>query len=280
MINLNNTTLMIPIKIDSEDRLNNFYRNLQYLNFNFKTNIIIYEQGDFIYPLKNHIVNTYNNLNFIFLYDLNFGFFHKTKYTNKMLDIVNTPVVCIYDVDVIFDKDVYFKSQELIINNTFDMIYPFGKGFFQIEILKHAKLEEFLKNPTIHNILHHQSNFSNYSDYPFLIKYAEFGHASFFKTDAYRKLGGDNENFMSWGPEDQERFYRFNRLKLKITWLDNFIFHFDHERGPDSGRENPKFQQNEDLFEKIKKMNDSEFYNYYKNQEYYRQYKNIKFNTF
>lgn len=280
MTDLNDTTFIIPIKIDCEDRINNFNRNLKYLNFNFKTNVIIYEQGDFIYSLRKDIIQKHQNLNFIFLHSLDSELFHRTKYLNKMLDIVETPVVCNYDIDVIFEKGVYKKAQELIKHNIFDMVYPYGKGYFQIEIFKHANLQEFLNSPTIHNILTNQSKYNSYSEYPFFIKYAEFGQAIFLKTEAYRKLGGENENFISWGPEDQERFYRFNKLKLKITWLDNFIFHFDHERGINSGYSNPNFKQNKDVFENIKKMNDCEFYNYYKNQEYYKQYKNIKFDTF
>ena len=36
-----------------------------------------------------------------------------------MLDIVETPVVCNYDVDVIFDKEIYKKCEDLILSNQF-----------------------------------------------------------------------------------------------------------------------------------------------------------------
>jgi len=52
MIDLTNTTFIIPLKIDSIDRQNNFFINLTYLNFHFKTNVIIYEKGDFFYETK------------------------------------------------------------------------------------------------------------------------------------------------------------------------------------------------------------------------------------
>jgi len=67
MTDLNDTTFIIPIKIDCEDRINNFNINLKYLNFNFKTNVIIYEQGDFIYSLRKDIIQKHQNLNFTFL---------------------------------------------------------------------------------------------------------------------------------------------------------------------------------------------------------------------
>ena len=153
MINLENTTFIIPLKIDCEDRKNNLFLNLNYLNFHFKTNVIIYEKGNFIYENKDEIIKKYNNLKLEFLFDKNENekIFHRTKYLNRMLDIVKTPVVCNYDIDVVFDEDVYKKCETLILQNEFDMIYPYGKGYFQIEdvIYKNVDLIKSWINYTI-----------------------------------------------------------------------------------------------------------------------------------
>jgi hypothetical protein len=281
MTNLENTTFIIPLKIDCEDRKNNLFLNLNYLNFHFKTNVIIYEKGNFIYENKNEIIKKYNNLKLEFLFDKNENekIFHRTKYLNRMLDIVKTPVVCNYDIDVIFDEYIYKKCETLILQNEFDMIYPYAKGYFQIEVLKNASIERFNQKPFIFDLLTNQPKFDPAIDHcPFNLKYAEYGQAIFFKTSVYRESGGENENFISWGPEDQERYYRFKKLNYKISWMSNNIYHFDHERGIDSGYSNPYLSGNEDLFKQLKSMNESDYIFYYKKQDYYKKYKNIYFN--
>jgi hypothetical protein len=60
--------------------------------------------------------------------------------------------------------------------------------------------------------------------------------------------------------------------------MSNNIYHFDHERGIDSGYSNPYLSGNEDLFKQLKSMNESDYIFYYKNQDYYKKYKNIYFN--
>jgi len=277
MIDLKNTTFIIPLKIDSADRKNNLYINLNYLNFHFKTNVIIYEQGCFIYENEIKIREKFPNLNFKFLFNFEKSnpVFHRTKYLNAMLDIVETQVVCNYDIDVIFDQHIYKKCEDLILSNKLDMIYPYGQGYFQIEVTKQADLNTFLAQPLIFNILKNQKN--NTNNPPLILKYAQYGHAIFFNTRSYRQAGGENENFISWGPEDQERYYRFEKLNYKLSWMSNNVYHFDHERGIDSGYSNPHIISNDNLFERLKNMNQDEFISYYKNQDYYKNHKNISF---
>jgi hypothetical protein len=276
MINLNSTTILLTVKIDSQDRLNNLKHNLNYLNHNFETNIIIYEQGNIITKKQEEIKNNCQNLKIKFLNETKIGFFHRTRYTNEMLELVHTPVVCCYDIDCFFDPEVSRKCEQKILKNEVDMIYPYGKGFFQIEVKKETNKEEFIKKPIIKTIFEQQNNEENKKI--FYLKYTEYGHAVFFNTKKYQTLGGENENFLSWGPEDQERLYKFQKLGLRIEWSDNFLLHFEHDRGQDSAPTNPHFQNNENLFNQIKQMSDQQIIDYYKNQEYYKKYKNIKFN--
>ena len=47
------------------------------------------------------------------------------------------------------------------------------------------------------------------------------------KTEIYKKAYGENENFISYGPEDQERAYRFKKLGYKVEWYDVNVTTFD-----------------------------------------------------
>ena len=63
--------------------------------------------------------------------------------------------------------------------------------------------------------------------------------------------GMENENFVSWGPEDVERRDRLIKLGYKIASVDGKLFHLDHSRTFNSNTTNPRFKQNEEEYKKI-----------------------------
>ena len=104
---------------------------------------------------------------------------------------------------------------------------------------------------------------------------AEYGHCVFFNTEEYRKFGGENEEFRSYGPEDRERAHRFKKLGKEVKWLDGKVFHFEHWRGNDSSRKNPHLEDNHNLFDMLESMSSEELLNYYDNVEYRKKYKTL-----
>ena len=79
----------------------------------------------------------------------------------------------------------------------------------------------------------------------------------------------ENENFVAYAPEDVERYYRFTKLGYKVERIDDWIYHLEHKRTPNSWINNPYMSQNNNEWEKIKCMNKDELYSYIKNQKYY-----------
>jgi hypothetical protein len=78
------------------------------------------------------------------------------------------------------------------------------------------------------------------------------------------KYGKMNENFYSYGPEDWELGYRFQKLDLKVGWSKNYIFHLEHSRGINSDKNlNPMATHNYNLYEQIKQYSDMELKKYY-----------------
>ena len=102
MIDLKNTTFIIPVCVESQDRMNNSKTVLGFLNKHFNTNVIIHEitndetKLDFLNELKNldihHIVEKSDMTKY-----------HRTRQLNEMLDIVNTDIVVNYDIDVVLN---------------------------------------------------------------------------------------------------------------------------------------------------------------------------------
>jgi hypothetical protein len=264
MISLIDTTFIIPIYIDSDDRKRNVNIVLSFLNYHFKTNIIINEliddksSLDFLSKFDNlkikHIKKNRDGLNY-----------HRTKQLNEMLNLVNTPVVVNYDTDILLPVKSYIIAEYLIKNGS-DVVYPYGFGNFQKKVQKSFDRTEFEISFDLEDI----------SKRYYKVDRAEYGHCVFFHTDIYKFYGGENENFIAYGPEDVERHNRFEKLGCKISRIEDLVYHFEHDRTSFSDKSNPDFHNNQLLFNRINEFDKSTLINYYRNIEYRRKY---NFNT-
>lgn len=271
MIDLKNTTFIIPIKIEHDDRYRNAKVVLNYINSNFKTNVFIHETArgesklDFLSDLGNLNIKLWKFDEAD--YDQPIPF-HRTKYLNIMLDSVETPVTINYDIDVILDPSNYKECEEMITSGVADVIFPYENGNGQFMVEMGFDYEGFANS-------NYDINFLNSSNSKTAAP-AECGHCIFFNTDVYKKRGGENENFISYGPEDKERMYRFQKLENIVVWREGkHVFHFEHHRGNDSWVTNPYFQHNWKVFDDIKLMDKHTLEEYYKNQDYTNLYKTI-----
>lgn len=260
MLDLTNCTFIIPVKIDSADRAFNFQYVIGYLCKNLNTNIIIYEQDS--EQKAYHLLKRINKYNTPVKYffdqkkDNVLIPFHRTKLLNEMLAEVNTAVVVNYDTDVILKPSTYMKAYEAILAGV-DLCYPFFFGESQI-MINRPKMTDDLTEP----IQQHVPN------------QAQYGHVQFFNTDSYRRGGMENEGFVSYGPEDQERCYRFQTLGYNVTWLDGcYVYHLEHSRGHDSNSNNFYFEANVKLFDHIKSLTYDQLNEYYLNADYIKKYK-------
>jgi predicted glycosyltransferase involved in capsule biosynthesis len=214
---------------------------------------------DFISSLKNLKINHIVEVNSLDCY-------HRTRQLNEMLNIVKTPVVVNYDIDVILPVDSYIESQNLIVNGNSDFVYPYGDGKYQREISLEFNRNEFNLNFNIESINNN------------LLKEltSKYGHCVFANTKKYRKCGGENENFIGYGPEDQERENRFITLKYNVSRVDNLVYHFEHSRTPFSNGDNKYYDPNHKLCDKLLAMDYKTMLDYYDNVEYRQKYN--KFN--
>lgn len=264
MIELQHTTLIIPIRVEHEDRYRNAQSTLQYLNKHVSTNVFILEITDSNSKLD--FLNDLSHLNIKHWVNVSNGVFHRTKYLNQMLNEVQTPVVANYDIDILLEPLTYYKCQERIRSGKVDVFYPFQWGMHQRQVLQGYDRDIFMNNldlESIHKdyICHNQS---------------EHGHCIFFNTKAYREGGGENENFISWGPEDKERGERFKKLGYNVEWLSgSYVYHFEHERSSDSNENNEHYKNNWNLYGELGDKTSEQLREYYNNQQYTKQYDNF-----
>ena len=265
MIDLTMVTFMIPVKIDSDVRYQNLRTVLNYLNSNFKTNVLIVENDNVskLDYLEKYSENT--NLKHKLL---NEEIFHRTKYLNHMINSSKTEIVVNYDADVLLEVDTIREAVAAILFNKSDFVYPYEYGDAQVMVNCDSEMEDHIKNNNFKQIREHKNN---------KLHTSRVGHALFARKSTYIDCFMENENFISWGPEDQERAYRFEKLGKSVGWLKgHYVYHLEHPRGKDSSGQNEMFTKNNQLWYKIKGLHKSDLFLYYRNQDYLKNYKDIR----
>jgi hypothetical protein len=268
MIDLSNATFIIPIRIESSDRLRNVIATTAFLLENFDTNIIIKEvDSESVFkrealPILKDILDVDVNVNHIFEKS-DASLFHRQKVLNEMIMEANTEIVINYDCDVLLPIESYRWSYQSILNKMYDIVYPYGQGMYQKQVfatdeivsqfLQSGDFECLNKNSKVHS--------------------SDYGWVQFFNRQVYINGGMENENFKAYAPEDKERFYRFTILEYNIGRVNDFVYHLEHSRGQNSWFNNPHMKSNMEEWEKIQSMNKIELVNYYSNQEYLKNYK-------
>ena len=134
MHDLTNTTFIIPVRIESEDRLRNVITSVCFLLENFDTRIIIKEfdrQSTFLTmalpQIMDYLEGKEKNITHIFEQSDD-PHFYRQMFINQMLDMVETEVVGNYDSDVLLPIDSIIEAQRMIVEDEADVVYPYGWG--------------------------------------------------------------------------------------------------------------------------------------------------------
>ena len=272
MINLKNCTFIIPIRIESEDRMRNVITVLCYLLENFDTKVILKEvdtesvfEKEVLPQIKEYLGDAINNLTYVFEQSDD-PVFYRMKIINEMIDMSDTSIIANYDGDVLFKPETYIKAVEMI-NAGYDIVYPYGFGEYQKQVFADDELvSEFLSHDCDFSILDSKSKMYD----------AQYGHVQFLNRKSYIEAGMENENFRGSSPEDKERHYRFEKMGYKIGRIDDQVYHLEHSRGrnswPHSIEGNPYMRENFGVWERIQQMTGEELKEYYSNQEYLKKY--------
>lgn len=265
-IDLTNATFIMPLRIESNDRLRNIVISLSYLLKNFDTNVII-EEVDTESKFQIHALPLLKNLiedmsGVTLLYEKSEDpIFHRTRILNDMLMESKTDVVVNYDTDVIFPLSSYSIAYDMILNLGYDLVYPYGQGNYQEKVTVDQSLINNLSNSdwSFSALESHENKVNSTSDY---------GWAQFFNRQSYIDGGMENENFISYGYEDNERPERFERLGFKVGRVNQKIYHMEHARTMNSWFTNPHIENNKNLYEKLKEMSPERLKSYYETADY------------
>jgi hypothetical protein len=219
-IDLQDVTFMILIRVDSEDRRENMETIIKYLNKYFITNIILLEADE---ETKLGATPLPENVKYVFVKD-SAPLLHRTRWNTELAKLATTPIVAIYDTDVVFSPAQIETTVNNIRSGRADYAVPFDGEFVCIDKL-FKKI--FMK------ILDTELLFQNTGKFSVSSK-RSFGGAAFIKRQVFINAGFDNINITSWGPEDIERQKRMKILGYKVVRTKGPLFHLHHKRGINS----------------------------------------------
>jgi len=237
------TTFIIPVKFDHNDRMANLNLSIQHIQQNFETDIHVIEQGS----TKFSYVEDFAGYTFC-----QYKEFHRTRMINKIAKFIRTPYCVNYDADVLLNPVQIWYSVQLLRAST-DIVYPYDGNFKHITRDRHQYLAT-----NLYWLIGKQFNGPVES----------WGGAIFMNREKFLLTGGENENFISWGPEDAERFARFLKMGLKVDRLKGPIYHLEHYRGQDSSRYNKHLENNRKEWHKVRLMEPEALKEYIKTWEW------------
>jgi hypothetical protein len=215
-INFKDVTFLIPVRIDCPERMENLQLTVQFILTWFNTHIMILEADD------REQIHISDGITKLFVKDQD-PVFHRTRYLNQMTKSVLTPFLAVWDADVIGIPAQIEGGLTLLREKKADMVFPYNKYFYAVpEFIKQLYINkkcqpEFLDKTK--EYMHHM-----HGDW-------SVGGAFIVNRVSYIEAGMENEHFYGWGPEDSERYVRWDTLGYSISRIEGPLFHLSHPRG-------------------------------------------------
>lgn len=238
MIDLSDVTFMIPLQLESEDRIMNINIITLYLRTNLNTNIIIAEQG-YECLIPNILSKT--------LYDMHIHYktenfyFHKTRLINAMVKKASTKFVAMHDSDVLCRPDQYLAAASMLRSNSVDFVYPFDGHVINVPKADVSKVLESLQ----YDFVKHK--FTN-------TKALAHGGCVMYNRQKFIDAGMMNENFIAYGPEDGEQDYRLKKIGYRTARTSVPLYHLEHQRTENSREEHKYAHLNRVEINKVRSM--------------------------
>lgn len=217
----------------SPDRLQNLRKTLDWINGFAGSEVIIVEQDK-----HSKISHLGLKAKHIFLkstlpYNKSWGFNVATKYSTSN-------IIVFADSDLIMDPNKFIESLKLM--EQYEMVNPYTSVVDLDQNESGLRFEQVLQiNRPGRGELDHQ-------------KVPLCGGICIFRKDAIMRIGGWNEEFWSWGGEDDYQTLKVHNF-LSWTELPNKCYHLYHSRtAPDM----KYYQRNLDILNKANQMDKSQ----------------------
>lgn len=245
--------IVLPVRIDSEDRLDNLKAVLSWVD-NIGCPIILLEADKT--PNLDTLIDSFKHISYHFVEDEN-PIFHRTKYINDLLRMSKAEIVAVWDADVVLPNSQIDEAIECIKEQDVTIVIPYNGTFYMLSP----------KQSTWFRVQHDLLRFQNEKLMSPMGRVA-CGGIYLVKRKRYLSLGGDNEKFVGWGPEDAERLHRIQIAGDKARWIKSGpLYHLHHARNDWSDAD---FQKSllamQKEFVKVCSLSQSEMWAYIQNE--------------
>lgn len=262
-------TYIMPVRIESADRLRNVITSVTYLLKTLPDAKVIVKEVDkesvfaeqALPVIEKYVDKTKANLLHVFEKSES-DLFHKTRILNDLIEMAPTSIICSHDVDVVYPLKSHIMAYEVIKKGQCDVVYPYGCGVYQYQVTYPQNIyERFLASEFDIRIFENHMRTES----------STIGWTQFYRRKTVIQSGWWNENFLSWGAEDCEFYYRMNALGNKVSRVEGPIWHLEHGRTHNSHYHNPKFMENHQLWQNIRTWDKDQLLKYYRSQAYVKQ---------
>ena len=255
-------TFIIPTRIETEDRLRNIISSVSYLLKHLPAKVIVKEvapQSTFKFRAIPEIKKYADISNLTHIYEqTSEPLFCKSKVLNDLIVAADTKFVANYDADCILPLTSYHQAYALLAGDKADVVYPYGCGIYQWKAEYDMQVYQEFVSTLDYRILDKRKSLSN----------STIGWTQFVNRQKYIDSYMMNENFISWGCEDDEFYFRMSTLGNRIARVEDYVYHLEHSRTENSWFSNPNFNNNWQLWHTIKTFDRNQLIQYYKGQEY------------
>lgn len=224
---LTDITFLILVRLDSIQRLENIFCITEQFCRYFNTNLIVREADSYYNGVLKKLLN--KKVQYEFVEDKD-PVLYKTRHFNQMVAQVNTPLLAIWDVDIIPDKDAIIDCANKLRKNEANIAYPYnGICYDTPKIIKNV----FFKKKELNFLFRHKNKMDRLYPHPLV------GGAVLVNREKYIEAGMENEEHYGWGNDDFDRYYRFVGLGYRIHRVNAPLFHLSHPRGDNSQFRSP-----------------------------------------
>lgn len=216
MIELKDLQIIIPIRVDSKQRLRNYLMVLKHIRDNFfcnNTNLTI------IYPIINFEDKNSpeSGIASYIPYIDSSGYFNKSKLVNEAFKRTNKNIILVLDADVIVQPFQLLTAYKLIEQGVADFVVPYNKTVLDVFKASSKRLikEGFEK--------------INKLDYK-LLGTNLAGGAVMFNRKSFKEIGMMNEKFIGLEGCETELIVRAEKLGAKVHETVGYLIHLTHDR--------------------------------------------------
>jgi hypothetical protein len=254
-------TCVIPFRNDSRQRSQNLSAVAGYLT-ELGCTVVVAEYG-----VRQHapeaVTTRSPKCSFHFHSDVE-PLFHHTRARNQAAYSVRTPLLALWDADIVIPRLQLVWSATRLLERVCDYAFPFDGRF--VDFARHAmaghlsgamRQVAFATRPP-HVDENRDGRVTVMASGRKLTGRTatrkSVGGAVLFWRDVFMEGGMENEAFVSYGPEDQERDVRFRKLGFVSCRAEGLLYHLTHPRGLNSDDGHSFTATNRVEFRRIKKL--------------------------